>query len=258
VDVSFEETMRPAPATKRVKQHRNLDDREGWGLLYDQDFPGPQSSSGDIGGDAPTAVETRAQWLEREIMPHETLVRRTLRGSHDRAEIDEIIQAAYLRLMATKQILRDKDGAAYFYLAARSEILDRRRRAQTRKAVGHYYFEDIYDLAEELAADQPTPEDVLDSKRSLEQFRAALEDLPPRERKVFELRRFEGLRPCVVAERLGIAQRTVELDQARAIHALTKVMARGPAAEAASDGLRTARSSARLGRGRGGRAPLAS
>ncbi len=161
--------------------------------------------------------ESRAKWLEREILPHDKDIRRRLARRFPSADLDDVIQAAYLRLMATPCLHHVRDGRSYFYRAATSEIRDQARRDQIRGRCSVDYGKIDEDT---LAADGPELEDVLDSRHALAQFYAELRQMPLRERAVIEMRKIEGLCVRETAARIGSSVSSVEKLQLKAMRRL--------------------------------------
>ena len=193
---------------------------------------GPEGESPYVDDSFPTGnppqlavcPETRARWLQREVMPHAALIQRTLARRYPAMDIEDVLQGAYVRLMATKQ-LKEKDGQSYLYLAAKCEILDRARRNRVRRrATG-----DLLPLEQgmDCIAEEPLADDIIDSRCALERFHAEMRELPPKQRTVIELRRLHGMSVGVVAEMTGLARRTVELHQTLAMRRLAAAVGRG-------------------------------
>lgn len=149
----------------------------------------------------------RVRWFAREVLPHEADVRRWLarriRGL-PYCDIDEIMQEAYARLWAANPE-RIVSSRAYFFVTARHIVGEMLRRA---RVVSIETMADIDEL--NIADAEGEPERRVSGREEIERLRQALSRLPPKCRQVFELRKFEGLSQRQVAERLGIAQSTVE------------------------------------------------
>jgi RNA polymerase sigma-70 factor (ECF subfamily) len=168
-------------------------------------------------------AESRAQWLRRTVVPHEPEVRRFLRRRYSDVDADDIVQTTYLRLMQMKAVDHIDDPAFYFMRAVKSVVLDRARRNQVREAAG---LECEYFCDFDCQADEPTPEEIFDSRRALNRFYDTLQQLPERQRTVILLRRVEELPVEEVANRIGMSVRTVEQDQMFAMRDLGAVVGR--------------------------------
>ena len=149
----------------------------------------------------------RIRWFAREVLPHETDVRRWL-ARHIRAlpncDFDEIVQEAYARLWATSPE-RIVNARAYFFVTARHVVGEILRRA---RVVSIETMADIDTL--NVPDGDGGPERRVSGREELEQMRRALAKLSPKCRMAFELRKFEGMSQRQIAERMGISESTVE------------------------------------------------
>ena len=68
----------------------------------------------------------------------------------------------------------------------------------------------------------------------IERLRRALEKLPPKCRRAFELRKFEELSQKQIAQRMGVAESTVEKHLSKALRLVMDEMRRGEEAPAAT------------------------
>lgn len=130
-----------------------------------------------------------------------------------RDEIDDLVQDVFLRLASRPNLESSAHLEAYIFKSASNLLHDRHRRQITKAAAMHeVYDEDIHGSA--LAA--PGPDRLLQGAQSMQQFLAALHELPERTRTVFVLYHLEELPHRQIAQRLGIAVSTIEKHMARA------------------------------------------
>lgn len=122
-------------------------------------------------------------------------------GCRSRAE--DVVQDAYLKL--------DGDGTStirnplsYMFRLVRNLAIDRARRLSLEKRLGA-----CEEVPENAAAEQPNPEQALLARDTLRHLRAALDTLPPRTRRVFEMRRMEGRTVEEIAAALNLSPRMV-------------------------------------------------
>jgi RNA polymerase sigma factor (sigma-70 family) len=148
----------------------------------------------------------RCQWIADHILPWEAEVRRWLRR-YTRTlfadDIDDLIQEAYARLWST-DLTRIRNGRSFLYAVVRNALQDQRRRACVVQ---------IECMAEMDALDvdeTPGPERWVSARQQYELLLRVLETLPPQRRRVYQLRKFEGLSQREVALKLGITEKTVE------------------------------------------------
>lgn len=108
---------------------------------------------------------------------------------------------------------------AYLYRTARNLVIDHFRREERRQT---------YSLPPDRLAHLPDPavrvDLALEARQKLAALQAAMEELPPRTREIFQLNRIEGLTYGEVAGRLGISESSVQKHLARALlHAMQRL-----------------------------------
>jgi RNA polymerase sigma-70 factor (ECF subfamily) len=162
--------------------------------------------------------ESRAEWLEREVMPYDAAVRSILRRRYPELEEDDTVQTVYERLMKTRRIDHIERPKSYFYTVLTSEVRDQVRRNEARPV------EEIKGDISHCLADEPALDDIIDSKRALEHFYKALRQLPERHQMVVELRRIEGLSTAEIAERMARCVSSIEKMLQRALRELAAAM----------------------------------
>jgi len=167
--------------------------------------------------------DERAIWLARQVMPHEPGLRGWLarRGIAD-CDIDDIVQETYAKLVTLASVEGIRDPRSYSYQIAWSVHVTNLRRANVIPIK-------IIPQAEQsnIAAPEPSPEQIVGDRGELEQLAAALANLPDKCRAVFMARRVEGLSHRETAEKFGISEKTVEKHMARGIRALMDIFGRG-------------------------------
>ncbi|PTQ78352.1 RNA polymerase sigma-70 factor (ECF subfamily) [Nitrosomonas oligotropha] len=149
------------------------------------------------------------------FIEHRTQLRRAafkILGDWDRA--DDVIHDAYLRIRDCSDNKSEvKQPIAYLFQTVRNMAIDQYRRA---------VFElDLFDSEEEglLVPDKlRTPDIYLMHCQSLDLIVAALNELPERTRRIFELYRLEGYTQRMIAEELQISVSLVNILIHAAIH----------------------------------------
>jgi RNA polymerase sigma-70 factor (ECF subfamily) len=139
-----------------------------------------------------------------------------LRGAND---IDDLVQEVFLRIVRRGHCdqLEHLDG--YIFQTASSVLKDRGRRRKARLSDQHVTFEPDLHAGTEIGPDR-----VLLSRESLESVGIILMELPETTRRVFVLRRLEGLAYREIALRLRLSVSAVEKHMLRAVrHLLTKM-----------------------------------
>ena len=128
------------------------------------------------------------------------------------ADLDDLVQEVFYRIFILGKQAELENPHAYVFQVAANLIRDRSRRMSTRiKASRQLAFEN------ENRVEEISPERVLQGKQAIAVLRAALEELPPRTRAVFVLRRFEGFKYREIARRLGVSPSSVEKHMMSAI-----------------------------------------
>ncbi|AFC87443.1 RNA polymerase sigma factor [Frateuria aurantia] len=161
----------------------------------------------------PPASEGAALLVSRYAELHRFALGRT--GSRHVA--DEVMQEAWLRLTATPasgQRPRPpiKHALAYVYQVITHLCIDRCRQRQRWQC---RHCQEC--LAEQMASQAPTPFQIAAAQQEYAQLLQAVRQLPPRCRQVFLLYRGQQLSTGDIADRLGLAPKTVEHHIARAV-----------------------------------------
>jgi RNA polymerase sigma-70 factor (ECF subfamily) len=181
--------------------------------------------------------EKRAQimaWVGREILPHEADVRAWLLRTLDPDDLEDVIQETYCQIAGLKGVSHIASGRAYFFTAARSIVLMRLRRARVVS------IESVTEIENTgIAMDEPTPERVVAARRELERVQRFIEELPDRCRRIFELRKVDGLSQREVAEQLGVTEFVIGNEVAKGMKLILQSIADGDH--------KTARAMARMG-----------
>ena len=151
----------------------------------------------------PPAEESR--WFREEIRPHELELRAYLRGRFPTLpDVDDLVQETYARIWRARTSGRATLSRAYLFVVARNVALDLVRR---EKSAAVERFGALDDLG--LAEERPDAAETLSREQELALLDEAMQALPPRCREILTLRRIEGLSHRAIAEKLGIAEGTV-------------------------------------------------
>jgi RNA polymerase sigma factor (sigma-70 family) len=162
-------------------------------------------------------------WVGREILPHEADVRAWLRRSLvSDGEVEDVIQDAYCRLLSLQGTGHIASPRAYFFTAARAVVIDHIRRSRVVR------METITEIdALNVVLDEPSPERVAAGRRELDRVRRMIAALPDRCRRVFELRKIEGLPQREIAALLGVTETIVENDVVKGQRLILRALAEG-------------------------------
>jgi RNA polymerase sigma factor (sigma-70 family) len=145
-------------------------------------------------------------------------------------DVEDIVQETYLRLFQAAKRQPIRSPRAFMLKTVRNLALNKLRWADAlnhmvevdKDADGDGEFKSGHAL--EPAADEPTPEAVVESEQEFGVFCHAIRALPRQCRRVILLRRVYGLSQREVAVRLGISERTVENHIAKAAVACSDFM----------------------------------
>lgn len=147
-----------------------------------------------------------------------TLVRVATALLSDSDAAEEVAQEVMLELWRRRHVIDAHVSLrAYLLRSVRNRSLNHLRHLRVRRDT-EADVEATYDNP--LTADQP----IVASELS-QAVHAAVRDLPPRCREVFELSRVHGLRYAEIAESLGISQKTVEAQMGKALRIMRERLA---------------------------------
>lgn len=155
--------------------------------------------------DAPPSEVTRA-FLKHNVFL-KAFLRRFIHRSHD---IDDIAQEAFTRAFKVEQNSGiDHPKTLLFTIAKNIALSELRRKARK-----------VTDYIEECSSPEPVgasvEEEVVALER-LEQYCAAVDDLPEQCRRVYLLRKVHGMAHKDIAEQLNITTRSVERHLAKGV-----------------------------------------
>ena len=142
------------------------------------------------------------------------LIREVRNRTRGRADPEELLQAAYLRLVRYRAEHAVENVGAFLVRTAVNIGVDNYR---------HDRF--IADVApDDVGACEKSPlqDEVLAARARLERVREGLAHLTPRTREVFLMHRLDDMKYREIAERLGISQSAVEKHIAKAALFLTE------------------------------------
>ena len=164
----------------------------------------------------------RYRWIAAHILPCEPelrgWLRRRLRGLND-SDVDDLVQEAFARIWAA-DFSTIRNGRAYLYATVRHLLAEY---ARHQRIVPIELLGEIDSLS--IISDEPGPDRRVGARQELDQLGAIVEALPVQCRRVFELRKFEGLSHRDIAQRMGLSEKTVENHLTRALARIADVLA---------------------------------
>lgn len=139
-------------------------------------------------------------------------------GSTDLAS--EALQDTWLRLEMGPPIDPVRRAKPYLLSMAYRIALNRVRR--DRGSVSIEEFEEFFEIQD----DKPNQERILIAREEIEQVKAAIAQLTPRQSRILIGSRYEGIPLKILAHEFGVTQRTIETDLQRAIFHCAQVLER--------------------------------
>jgi RNA polymerase sigma-70 factor (ECF subfamily) len=158
-------------------------------------------------------VVDQARWFTEEVQAHDSSLKGFLRRSFPSVrDVDDVVQESYLRIWKARAVHPIASAKAFLFQIARRLAVDSVRRER------HDFVADVREIAEQrVSLLQPA---VAEAATALERARLladAIEDLPARCREIFVMRKLQDFSQRETAMRLGLSERTVEVQVARAM-----------------------------------------
>ncbi|PQP02460.1 hypothetical protein C5614_02145 [Massilia phosphatilytica] len=137
------------------------------------------------------------------------------------ADVDDVIQEVYCKVMQMDDVTHVKDPRGYFVQIAKNLITDRLR----RDAVVN--IDVMANLGElDIQDDMPGPERIVFGRVELRWVMGLIGKLPDRCREVFRARRIYGLSLKETADSLGVTEKAVEYESAKGMELISEMMKR--------------------------------
>ncbi|KAK0332499.1 hypothetical protein LTR94_024589 [Friedmanniomyces endolithicus] len=146
--------------------------------------------------------EDTARWLARSVMPHEPALRAWLRRAASPADVDDIVQETYAKLIGVADV-----GSILNSVVPLDAVADIDRL--------------------QVAADAVTPEDEVAGRNELRLLAKMIDRLPDKTRRIFILSRVQGRSQKEIARETGFPESTVEKHIAKAFVLLMAAYADG-------------------------------
>ena len=142
------------------------------------------------------------------------LIREVRVRTRGRSDAEELLHAAYLRLLRYKARQTVENVGAFLVRTAVNIGVDNYRHDR--------FIADVSPENTGLCENSPLQDEVLASRARLERVRQGLARLTPRTREVFLMHRLDDMKYREIAQRLGISQSAVEKHIAKAALFLTE------------------------------------
>ena len=152
-----------------------------------------------------SSAPTDTRWFLEQVRPHEPALRAYLRERFPMLrDVDDLVQESYARLLREPGARRVEHAKAYLFAVARNVALDLLRRSQIITLESLSTVERL-----PLVEEAPDAAEKATRRQELELLQQAIATLPQRCREVLLLRKLHGLSHREIAQRLGIAESTV-------------------------------------------------
>lgn len=169
--------------------------------------------------DSPPSDQT--QWFTVELAPHEAALRAYLRGLVPPADVDDLVQETFARLLRARERGPITHPRGLLFATARNAARDFFRRRTTANTIPITEFVEL-----RVFDDAPSAAETVSRRQETELLTAAIAGLPPRCREILVLRKFENLSHREIAQKLGITEHTVEAQLTKALHRCEEFFAR--------------------------------
>jgi RNA polymerase sigma-70 factor, ECF subfamily len=173
-----------------------------------------------LAGAEETALVRQAQGGDRAAFDSlvrqydQGVLRLVLRVAGSADEASDLFQEVFLKVYRSLSHFRfESRFSTWLYRVATNVCLDHLRRKQTRREVQAPVVEEGQpEYFHSLPDGRPSldPERALQSKEIARRLKGAMSRLSPRERMVFELRHYEGLKLRVIGEMCGTSEETAK------------------------------------------------
>jgi RNA polymerase sigma-70 factor (ECF subfamily) len=158
-----------------------------------------------------TPKSETARWFAEEVQPHESSLRRYLRGVFPALpDVDDLVQESYARLIRAREVGRVSYAKAFLFTTARNAALDFFRRRTVVRIDG------VADLeALSVIDDKPDAAEAASKQQELALLAEAVKDLPERCRQVLTLRLLYAMSHQQISAELRISEHTVKAQLAK-------------------------------------------
>jgi RNA polymerase sigma factor (sigma-70 family) len=160
-----------------------------------------------------------AETLQELLAEHRTATYRyaaSIATDQDCAE--DLTQRAILALIERRQDWNSREEIQAFLIhVVKKRVFKAARRREVRQRLQA-------PAAETLYSSPPSPEELIDSTRTMAVVREAMERLPPRRRQALLLARFEGLSYAEIGSAMKLAPQTVANHVSMALRDLRRIL----------------------------------
>lgn len=163
-------------------------------------------------------TEATARLRGHLVEKYEFLLLRLSARLGSREQARDALQDAYVKLSHTEARDEVRHPTAYLFRMAMNLASNARRR--DRRLLGFDEVTALLDIPDE----QPDPAAVIEARSELSRIKTAMADMSPRRREICEAAWVDGVSTQEIADRHGLAQRTVQLELQQVAKALQQVL----------------------------------
>ncbi len=158
-------------------------------------------------------------WFVREILAHEAALTRFLRRSWlNSRDVADLCHDVYIKVMVASERQRPLSPKAFLFATARNLLVDRARRNQVIPIDLLQDADSANGFVNEISAER-----AAGGLQYLLRLTKAFEALPDRCREVVWMRKIADIPQKEIAQRLGVAEATVEAHLVRGMRMLTQL-----------------------------------
>lgn len=150
-------------------------------------------------------------WVSLNVLPHEAELRMKLSlVCKDAAEIDDVLQEVYCRLLKLESVEQIWEPRGYVMRMAKNIVIDQFRHNTVVEIDAMANLEEL-----DVPDPAPTPERIAMARAELQWVMGLIAGLPERCRRVIRARRIDGLSQDDTARSLGLTKSVVEKETMR-------------------------------------------
>jgi len=142
---------------------------------------------------------------------HQQIFAFILKFVHDRDLAKDILQEVFIKIWERRGRFHSKNLEGYLYTISRNAIIDYVRKEKVRQQ---------YNESRPAQADFQSPHQMMVFEETKKRIERAINALPPKRKRIFELSRIDGKTYQEIADNLNISKNTVEVQKVKALEYL--------------------------------------
>ncbi len=153
------------------------------------------------------------KWFKEEVQPHDASLKAWLRGRFPAVrDVDDVVQESYLRIWKARALHPIDSAKAFLFRVARNLALDTLRHERRSPIAAVTDLDRLFVLD-----DKPDAAAQAARQQEIALLVEVIDELPPRCREIFILRKLQGVPQKDIAARLGLSEQTVQVQAARGL-----------------------------------------